>query len=157
MTWRRSLLGLAAATVLVVAGAVAAVILPPRQTGEVPMPARDARPEQVVAAFTEALDVHDCTTARALTAAGGRDLADAWCDDVAGLADITVGPAVAEDPSWSAQPAGTEVVNVPVSFELTWRWWHDDGSMSEGPTTWGYRLVRADPQGAWRIVDQGVG
>ena len=32
---------------------------------------------------------------------------------------------------------------------------HSDGSMSEGPTSWGYQLVK-DSEGAWRIFGEGV-
>ena len=156
MTWRRALLGLVATLLLGLLLAVVAVLLPPRQTGEVPVPADDATPEQVVDAFTQALDAHDCATARSLATDGGRDQADTWCDDVGALDEVQVGAAVAEDPAWSGLPADAEVVDVPVSFELTWRRFHDDGSMDEGSTTWGYRLLRDGPDGAWRIIDQGA-
>ena len=156
VTWRRGLLLVVAMLGLGLGLAVVVAVLPPRQTGEVPMPGQDATPEQVVTAFTRALDAHDCTTAVALATEGGRDQAERWCHDIGALQEVEVGSSVTEDPAWSGLPAGTEVVHVPVSFELTWRRFHADGSMDEGVTAWGYRLVRATPDEPWRIIDQGV-
>lgn len=138
-----------------VAAAVAYVLLPPRQTAEVAEPGHGATPEQVVAAYLEALNAHDCDTAAALTT--GQDVARAWCGDVAELGDVEIGDHAVESPAWSGRPAGTEVVRVPVSFELDWRLLHSDGSMDEGPTDWGFLLTRAAPDAPWRIFDQGVG
>lgn len=38
-------------------------LLPPRQTGDVAIPAPDATPEQVVTQYLAALNAHDCDTA----------------------------------------------------------------------------------------------
>lgn len=133
--------------------AAATWLLPPRQTQEVAVPADVATPERVVAAYTAALDAHDCDTAEALTAPG-TDPAS-WCEDVAGLAGVRIGEATPERPEWSGHAAGVEVVHVPVRFDLDWRPLRDDGSLDEGSTTWGYLLVRDAQTAPWRIAGQG--
>ena len=50
-----------------------------------------------------------------------------------------------------------EVANVPVTFTLDWRLFHGDGSLEEGPTTWGYLLERTSAREPWRIFEQGTG
>lgn len=146
-----------AVSVLLVAVAVGFVLLPPRQTADVAVPPPDAAPEQVVAAYLEALDAHDCDTAEALTAADSGDQARSWCEDVASLTDVEIGDHVEESPEHSGYGAPAEVANVPVSFDLSWRLLHDDGSMDEGATAWGYLLVRESPDAPWRIFSQGLG
>jgi hypothetical protein len=50
-----------------------------------------------------------------------------------------------------------EVANVPVTVNLNWRPFHNDGSMDEGATAWGYLLLRETADSPWRIFDQGTG
>ena len=152
------LIGLVA-SVLVVAVAATAVflMLPPRQTSEVAVPAPGATPEEVVTAYLRALTAHDCDTAEALTTLGEKDNAVSWCKDVASLSAVHVRPHSDERPKWSGRSPTEQVSNVPVTFVLDWRRFHDDGSMDEGATTWGYLLVRDSTGSPWRIFDQGVG
>lgn len=133
-----------------------ALLGPPRQSDEVAMPARDASPEDVVTTFLDALNAHDCATAQRLTVEGAADAAHEWCQDVADLSDIDVSDHRAEDPKHTGHAAPDEVVSVPVTFDLNWRLLHRDPSMEEGPTTWGYLLIRR-PGSPWRIFDQGLG
>lgn len=143
--------------VLIGAATVAYLLLPPRQTSDVARPALDATPEQVVTAYLDALDAHDCDTAEAMMTESAEDSATSWCKDVASLTDVVVGAHFAERPRDSGHSAPEEVANVPVDFNLRWRPFHNDGSMNEGATTWGYLLVRDSPASPWRIFDQGTG
>lgn len=145
------------ALALVTVAAAAFFLLSPRQTRDVAVPASDATPEQVVEVYTEALDSHDCETAEALMTDGAKDGAKSWCADVARLTDVNIHEHFRERPRWSGHSPGEEVANVPVTFNLKLRLFHNDGSMEEGATTWGYLLVRGSRDVPWRIFDQGVG
>jgi hypothetical protein len=147
-----------AVLVMVVAATAAYLLLPPRQTGDVAVPPRDANPEQVVTAYLDALNAHDCDTAAALTTADPEDSsAKLWCEDVASLKNVDIQDHFSEQPNLSGHSAPEEVANVPVTFDLNWRLFHNDGSMDEGATSWGYLLVRDSADSPWRIFDQGVG
>jgi hypothetical protein len=147
----------ASVLVLVVAATVAYWLVPPRQTSDVAVPVPNAKPEQVVKAYLDALNAHDCATAMAVMTEGAKDSAKSWCEDIASLTDIDVRDHFIERPKGSGHSAPDEVANVPVSFNLDWRRFHNDGSMDEGATTWGYLLVRDSTDLRWRIFDQGVG
>ncbi|MGG5260641.1 hypothetical protein [Phycicoccus avicenniae] len=157
MTSRR-VLTVGVAFVLLVGAAVAAIlVLPPRQSADVAMPAADAVPEQVVTAFVAALNAHDCTVAEALSTPEARDQTASWCRDVGALDDLGVAPHVLEPPEDSGRAADELVANVGVTFDLDWRPLRSDVSMPEGETTWGYLLVRSPRERAWRVFEQGVG
>ena len=145
------------AFVLIVAAPTAHLLLRPRQTRHVAVPAPDATPEQVVTAFVDALNAHDCQTAEALMTTGSKTEARAWCEDVASLMDVDVRDHLTEDPQATGHSSAEEVANVPVTFNLNWRPFHNDGSMDPGATRWGYLLVRDSAHAPWRIFDQGVG
>ena len=148
---------IALAVAVTVAGLAAYLLLPPWQTGDVPLPARDAGPEQVVSVYLDALNEHDCGTAEALMVEGAEGSARAWCESVATLEDVEIRGHFIEPPENSGHSAPDEVANVPVSFDPEWRAFHDDGSLEEGAITWTYLLVRSSPDAPWRIFDQGVG
>ena len=143
--------------VLGVAATAAYLLLPPRQTSSVSVPAPDATPEQVVTAYLEALNAHDCDTAVAVMTEEARASAESWCEDVASLTGVIVRGHVTERPQDSGHSTPEEVANVPVSFHLSWRPFHNDGSMDEGATTWSYLLVRDSADSPWRLFDQGTG
>lgn len=147
----------AVVTVAAMVAAVALVVLPPRQSADVAMPAADAVPEQVVTAFVAALNAHDCEVAEALSAPEARDQSASWCRDVRALDDLGVSPHVLEPPQDSGRAADEVVARVPVTFDLDWRPLRSDVSMPEGATTWGYLLVRSPRERAWRVFEQGVG
>lgn len=148
-------------TIAACLGAAAAVAvalaLPPRQAGDVAVPPPEATPEDVVAAYLEALDVHDCATAEALMTPAARGQAARWCAAVASLDGTVISDHVVARPEYSGHSAPEEVVDVRVTFDLSWRPFHDDGSMDEGTTSWGYLLVRGSEGSPWRIFDQGMG
>ncbi len=155
------LLGLGA--ILVV---VAIYLMATMESKDVDMPAADATPEQVVAAYVEALDSHDCGTAEKLAATSKSTSTAQWCRNVSRMADVRVSDAISEaseysDPaglrSSTNQMASREVMYVPVTFDLQWRIFQLDSSMSEGPTSWGYLLERGSPSDPWRIFDEGIG
>jgi hypothetical protein len=129
----------------------------PRQTGDVVVPRANATPKQVVTAYLDALNAHDCDTAEAVMTDGAKGEATSWCEDVASLTDVDVSDYSRERPEWSGHSGREQVTNVPVAFNLNWRPFHNDGSMDEGATVWGYLLVRARPGSPWRIFSQGTG
>jgi hypothetical protein len=133
------------------------LLLPPWQSSDVAVPAQKATPEQVVRAYLAALNAHDCSAARAMSIEDAKDSTKVWCRDVASLADVTVKDHFAERPSWSGHPASVQVARVPVDFNLDWRPFHNDGSLAEGKTAWGYLLERPSTDAPWRIFDQGTG
>lgn len=142
---------------VVVAVVLASVLLQPRQTGHVAVLANVATPAQVVTAYLDALNVHDCETAETVMTQEAKASARSWCKKVARLTDVVVGDHFAERPTYSGRSDSDEVVYVPVTFNLNWRLFHNDVSMDEGSTTWGYLLVRRSADSPWRIFDQGVG
>jgi hypothetical protein len=148
---------LVAVLLVVVAATATYLLLPPRQTHDVGVPPSDASPEQVVTAYLDALNAHDCDTAQALMTADAEDSAKSWCEDVASLTNVDVHDHFTERPEDSGHTAPDEVANVPVGFDLNWRLFHSDGSMEEGATAWGYLLVRSTPDSPWRIFDEGTG
>ncbi len=143
--------------VLAVLAWVAFLLLAPRQTDDVAMPDSSATPEQVVTAYLEALNAHDCENAASVMSDGAKDQASSWCDDVSSLTAVEVKAHSVERPQWSGHAPSEEVVNVPVTFNLNWRPFHNDGSIGQGATPWGYLLVRQTPDSPWRIFDQGNG
>lgn len=108
-------------------------------------------------AYLDALNAHDCATAKALMTADAEDSAKSWCQDVGSLTSVDVHDHFTERPEASGHSAPDEVANVPVTFDLNWRPFHNDGSMAEGATIWGYLLVRDSGDSPWRIFDQGTG
>lgn len=154
---RRIFVLLLGVAVLLVLGVGASSLLPPRKSDDVAVPANDATPEQVVMAYVNALNAHDCDTAEAVWVSDAKVGAKMWCEDVASLTDVDVGDSSMERPQWSGHSATDEVANVGVTFNLNWRLLHNDGSMPEGTTVWGYLLVRDSPDSPWRIFSEGVG
>ncbi|MCW2856151.1 MAG: hypothetical protein JWR52_1766 [Marmoricola sp.] len=139
--------------VIVVGATLIYVWLTGRQTRDVAMPSQQATPEQVVTAYLDALNAHDCKVAQSLYTPSWQADGRRWCEDVQHLGQVRVHQAIQEPGSSTA----TQLVDVAVSFDLNWRPFHDDGSMPEGPTGWGYILTRASARAPWRISDQGVG
>jgi hypothetical protein len=113
-----------------------------QQTGEVAIPADQASPEQVVRAYVEALDAHDCDTAATLNPD------DLWCEDVESMDLIELRP---------VHSARARHVELPVRLDFEWRPFFFDVSMDDGRISWGFILERDSRREPWRIVDQGVG
>jgi hypothetical protein len=134
---------------LVVAGAY--LLSQPRQTTDIAVPPLDATPEQVVTAYVDALNAHDCETAESLMANGAEDDAAVWCKNLGSLTDLDITD-VTEAPKASRHSSG-----VSVTFNVKWRLFHNDGSMDEGATAWDYYLVRGSASSPWRISNQGAG
>jgi hypothetical protein len=153
---RLLLIALIAGALMVAVVAMATYIqLTGRKARDVPVPAADASPADVVLAYTDALDAHDCDTVDALMTPGARG--SSWCGDVDTLSDVRIGRRIRERPRDAGLPSGGQVVIVPVIFGLHWRPFHSDASLGEGTTHWGYSLVRSSPGDPWRIFDQGTG
>ncbi|MGH3333851.1 MAG: hypothetical protein ACRDPJ_21370 [Nocardioidaceae bacterium] len=146
------------AVALLAAGGLAAVLLDDEPRRHVAMPATDATPADVVRAYVDALDAHDFDTAgRLLTSESVEQVRDTWFEDVDRITDVQIGTTRAEEPRWTGHDEDEQVMRVPVTFDLRWRLLHNDGSLQEGPTAWGYLLVRGSDAEPWRIFDQGMG
>ena len=144
------------ALVAVVAAGLGVVLaLPPRQTAEVAVPGRAATPEEVVRAYLSALDAHDCDTATQVVARESRPATASMCGDVGGVRRADDRRASAGEPVSAGLPAGTQVVEVPVTLDVDWRLLH--GAGERGPHAWGYVLARTSSGQPWRIVDEGAG
>jgi hypothetical protein len=136
LAWAALALGIVA---ILGVGALAA--RPPLPVHEVAVPPDDAPPEEVVLAYLEAMDGHDCATVAELLAAGSRWLGDG-CKDADGHGEVRVASVFREKPHWSGHDRGQQVINVSVRFETK---------------VWGYLLMRDTPNYPWRIFDEGVG
>lgn len=145
---------------LVMAAAIAAIawtLWPFRQTATVAVPDVGSPPGEVVRAYLDALNAHDCDAAVEMSTPDAAETSRRWCESVASLTDIAMGEAVAEDPAWSGHAATDEVVRVAATFTLDWRPFADDGSLPEGTVQWGYLLVRSAADAPWQVFDQGMG
>ncbi|MEV4455965.1 DUF4829 domain-containing protein [Microbispora sp. NPDC049633] len=117
-----------------------------------------ASPRQVVAAYLDAINAHDVEAGRRLStrrfAEREENVTGSLFDD-AELSDVKI-EVPRPEPGYGSRNGGRhrEAVYVPVSFTLRHS---DDVSMPNGPTVWGYVLVRAGEDEPWRIDDAGVG
>jgi hypothetical protein len=107
-------------------------------------------PEDVVRSYLAALQEHDESAATALTTQpyAGRD---DWAADPPRIEDVEVSAAVPESTTGTAGEGHAEAVFVPVTFDLRGA----DETMPDGPTSWGYVLVRDSDSEAWSIADAG--
>lgn len=116
-----------------------------------------ASPEQVVRLYLDALSVKDVdTAAHLLTPQRARDLsgaADSWFTNINSLTDVRVGTARPEPLQGTAARGYHHATFVPVDFTLQQK---HEYSMPNGPTAWGYVLVRNSAKERWLIVDEGV-
>lgn len=123
-----------------------------RKLRNVPMPSAGAGPHEVVVAYLDAMDAHDCETAGALATPDYRESARSTCRKIASV-DFAV------DPPYESAAAlrASSTTYVGVDWDIDWRWLHQDVSMEEGAGSWGYGLERASRQSPWRISSAGVG
>ncbi len=114
-------------------------------------------PEDVVRTYLGALQEGDEAAAAALTTQpySGRD---AWAADPPTIEDVEVSEAITQPAAGADGAVGeshaqehAQAVLVPVTFELRGA----DTSMPDGPTAWGYTVVRDGDTEAWRIADAG--
>jgi hypothetical protein len=113
----------------------------------VDMPTARASPQEVVAAYVEALDAHDCDTARRLWLGGGQGTAEMWCAQVRRAHIVGGMHAFHENRRW---------IDVSLTLDVRWRPFENDGSIEGNPFPWTYILAR-ESRGAWRIGDNGQG
>lgn len=107
-------------------------------------------PEDVVRSYLGALQDDDESAAVALTTALYSER-DSWAGAPPTIEDVEVSEAMS-DPSGQAATGFAQSVYVPVKFTL-----HGAGeTMPDGPTTWGYRVVRDTDSEAWKIADAGM-
>jgi hypothetical protein len=119
----------------------------------VAVPPDRAPPQDVVLAYLDAVDGHDCDTARAVVVPDSWHGFQRWCEDVHHVDDVTARTSFVEQ---TAIPAGrrSRVAKVTVTMSVGWRLFHGDPSMT-GRITWSYRLVRDSRSAPWRIVSSG--
>ncbi|MFI6516058.1 DUF4829 domain-containing protein [Spirillospora sp. NPDC050679] len=125
----------------------------------VKLPPAGAPPQEVVTAYVAAINAHDKKAGRALsTPRFGRleteEVADSLFND-AKISNLKISAPIPEQGYQS--PDGkryAQVVKVPVTFDLKQE---SEASMPDGPTAWGYLLVRESLTGPWRINDHGNG
>jgi hypothetical protein len=114
------------------------------------LPPVSAGPQRVVAAYVTALSDHDLHTARALlTRAHARDVEgeeDSWFRNVRSITHLHV------NRPWIDQKSTHAVVGVRFVLDQ-----YKVESMENGPTVWGYMLVRKSPKNRWLIEDEGLG
>ena len=148
-----------------VAGPAAVVLLPCLLAGcgsatsdarHVALPAAGAPPARVVAAYVAALDAHDVATAKALMTPRFRQLVehqvDSWFTNTVSIRRLKTGAPYAV-PGVGSSVRRRFVRYVPVQFDLEQR---RQVSMRNGPTVWGYVLVRDRPPGRWLVDGVGV-
>ncbi|MBG0827537.1 hypothetical protein HS041_07145 [Planomonospora sp. ID67723] len=113
-----------------------------------------ASPQAVVSAYIDAINAHDSAAGRKLSTPSFAERQESLFDD-AKFSHVRIG-APRPERDYAAPDDGSyrEAVYVPVEFVLRHS---DEGSMPNGPTVWGYTLVRADAGRPWRIIDNGVG
>ncbi|WP_134765613.1 hypothetical protein [Nocardioides sp. 1609] len=134
-----------------------AVLGPLAPGRDVAMPAADASAEDVVQAYLDATDGHDCATARALWVPEQRDDVARRCGAVEDLGEFEVrgtGASGSASGAASGAAAGAGEVVVLASYDLDWRAFQDDADPPEGSTVRGYHLVRSGPGEPWRIADE---
>lgn len=118
----------------------------PFKRRDVAMPAVGATPRQVVAAYIEALDAHDCDTATRLWLRD-EDTPQMWCSDVSRARIVGASHAVHES---------KRRIDVSLTLHMRWRPFSNDGTIPGDPFGWSYILTQ-DGKGAWRIIDNGEG
>ncbi|WP_432489429.1 DUF4829 domain-containing protein [Kineococcus sp. SYSU DK018] len=114
-------------------------------------------PEDVVRTYLGALQEGDQAAAASLTTQP-YSRRDAWAADPPTIEDVEVSEALTQPAAGAEGAAGeshaqehAQAVFVPVTFELRGA----DTSMPDGPTAWGYVLVRDGDTETWRIADAG--
>lgn len=132
-------MAIAAVTVVAVVGMAQLYPLP--RTADVLSPPADATAEEVVRAYLEAIDAHDCDTAQDLTAPSFAAVTESMCHDAASLTTTEL------------QTVGTGAVHA--SFDIDRRLFAEDVSVPEDGWGWTYYLTRG-PEG-WRVSDAGNG
>ena len=115
-----------------------------------------ATPEQVVRAYVDALNTKDVATARHMLTARRASVvagdADSWFTNVESITDVRVGTARPEPLQGTAAQGYRHAIFVSVDFTLQQK---HEYSMPNGPTVWGYVLVRNSAKERWLIVDEG--
>jgi hypothetical protein len=134
---------------LAVSAIVFALALALSACAKVEVPPADARPEQVVEAYLEAIQVGNCTV---LSKLATRNQAErAWCGKGITISHVTIGDPV-PDPGSIASEEFEQAVYVPVRLDVQ----GGVDSVESGMRNWGYVLVRDAAVQEWRIADEGT-
>jgi hypothetical protein len=118
----------------------------------VPLPPVSAGPQHVVRAYLAALNAHDTRTARSLLTPGFamtvETNVDSWFRNVRSITHVRVNrPTIERDGQSLRAVVGVHFVLDQYKVE----------SMENGPTDWGYSLVRTSSKRRWLISGEGLG
>lgn len=153
--WVKVVIAVACVVALTAGGALGWVAWTGRQTATISVPPDSASPMTVAKAYVDALNAHDCDAARKLSTTNAASHSDLWCRNVRSVEVLAWRTPIVEEPKWSGHRAPQEVTFVPVTMTVTWRPFHDDGTMNPGTRAWGYVLLRENATSPWRVSDQG--
>jgi hypothetical protein len=123
----------------------------------VALPPVSANPQGVIAGYVAAINAHDLTTARALLTPTHAQLVerepDGWFTNIVSVTALKINRPF-NDPLDARQRHYRYAVGMGVTFDLKQ---HQVMSMPNGPTVWGYILVRNSRTQRWLIADEGTG
>lgn len=126
-------------------------------SGPAPSPAPPASPSAVVRAYVTALNSHDTARARKLMTPEWAGVVsrqvDGWFTNLVRIQALRIGRPRSDRAVGSARHHRF-VLYVPVTFNLSQK---KQTSMRNGPTTWGYVLVRDQRSARWQIDGDGAG
>lgn len=142
----------AAVALALAAAALTACGGPPEDTSSPAAVTADASasPGDVVRAYLVALQADDESAASSLTTPAYAEH-DGWAEDPPTIEDVEVSAPWPEPTRGTAGEGHAQAVFVPVKFTLRGA----DETMPDGPTDWGYVLVRDTNTEAWRIASAG--
>jgi len=109
----------------------------------------DDSPEDVVRTYLTALQDGDTQGADGLTT--GSYSGNPFTTDPPRIEDVEISPATPESTVGTAGEGHADAVFVPVTFDLHGA----DATMPDGPTDWGYVLVRDGDDEPWLIASSG--
>jgi hypothetical protein len=114
-----------------------------------------APPAQVVRAYVGALDRGDRDALRELSTEHYADRAAGWLPNLEGIRLLRAERVLLDVDGVGSSRRHPEVVHVLVQLDLDLADPAASGFATDGPTPWGYILVRDAPGDPWRIDDEG--
>ena len=143
------------ATLAVVLALVAGASACGEMTTPVAIPPAGSTPEAVAGAYVQALDHADRNALRGLSTPHFVDQAIGWLDNLEGVRLIHTERVVRDLGGIGSARRHREVIYVPVELDLDLVDPGRSGFAEDGPTHWGFVLVRNAPNEAWRVDDEG--
>jgi hypothetical protein len=121
----------------------------------VALPPAGAPPAEVARAYVQALDREDTAALRGLSTPHFADQAIGWLDNLEGVRLIRAEGVVRDLGGIGSARRHREVIYLPVELDLDFVDPTRSNFPADGPTHWGYVLVRDAPGEAWRVDDEG--